>query len=142
MSLKIRQAKLDDIEWVNQKYDKVEFPHSNFDNKFIAIAEFDNQKVRIGRLININGENAEMGGMYVFEEYRNQGIASEIIKFLLKNSNKFENIFCLPFENLEKYYGKFGFIKTLTENYPKVPEKILKKHHWCNETFHKKVLLP
>jgi|SRR6185295_1951737 len=141
MTLRVRRVRQDEIEWVNKKYDEVGFPHSSFSDEFIAIAELDNEKAGIGRLIPIDDKNAEMGGMYVFENYRNKGIASKIIEFLLQNSNKFERIYCLPFENLEEYYGKFGFKITPVEDYKNVPKKILEKLEWCNRSFDKKVLL-
>lgn len=141
MNPKVRKAQFDDIKWVNEMYDQVQFPHSNFENEFIAIAEINQEKIGLGRIININDKNAEMGGMYVLEPFRSFGASTKIIEFLLENNKNYENIFCLPFEKLKDYYGKFGFELLAENEYSKVPEKILKKHKWCNETFEDKVLL-
>lgn len=141
MNPKVRKAQFDDIKWVNEMYDKVQFPHSNFESEFIAIAEIAQQKIGVGRIINVNNKSAEMGGMYVFEAFRSFGISTKIIEFLLENNKNYENIFCLPFEKLKDYYGKFGFELLHENDYIKVPDKILKKYQWCNETFEEKVLL-
>jgi N-acetylglutamate synthase-like GNAT family acetyltransferase len=139
MAIEIQKATNKDIDWVNKKYDEVAFQHSNLDNEIIAIAEIDGKKAGIGRLVKIDEQTAELGGMYVFESFRGQGVASKIVQFLLDSGNQFCRIFCLPFEELEKFYGKYGF--KISKDKGKVPEKILKKHEWCNETYDKKVLL-
>ncbi len=139
MATEVQKAGEEDIDWVNKKYDEVQFQHSDLNNEIVVIAKVNGEKAGIGRLVKINDETAELGGMYVFKSFRGHGVASEIVKSLLEHRGQFKHIFCLPFENLKDFYGKYGF--RLTEGENQVPEKILKKHKWCNETYDKKVLL-
>lgn len=67
--------------------------------------------------------------MYVFDSFRNQGIARKIVEFLLKSSPSCQNIYCIPFEHLVPFYGEFGFAKC--SNLKQVPEEIAKKYSWC-----------
>lgn len=139
MRLEVNEAKAEDIDWVNKKYDEVQFQHSDPSNETIVIATVDGQKAGIGRLVKIDDKTAELGGMYVFEEFRGKGVASEIVKELINNRGQFEHIFCLPYENLKEFYEKYGF--KAVDSQGNVPEKILKKYKWCNKTYDKRVLL-
>lgn len=138
---KIRKAKEIEIEWINKKYAEVDFKKSAFENELIAIAEYENLHSGLGRIVKIDNENYELGGMYVFQEFRNKGIAEKIIEFLIRNENlEGKNIWCLPFDNLENFYAKFGF--TMAEKTKiHIPKEITEKHNWCNNTYEKKVLL-
>ena len=79
--------------------------------------------------------------MYVFEEFRNKGIAEKIVAFLIRSENfEDKHIWCLPFENLENFYAKFGF-KMAEKTMIQTPKEITEKHNWCNKTYEKKVLL-
>lgn len=139
MKIEIQKALESDLTWINQKYDEVEFQHSDLNNEIIAIAKANGEKAGLGRLVKINEDTAELGGMYVFEMFQGQGIASEIIKFLLSHANQFKYIYCLPFEELNSFYCKYGFqVKTEKNG---VPEAVLKKHQWCNKKYNKKVSL-
>lgn len=137
-SIVVRQAEKDELTWVNSKYAEVGFVSSNFKNECIVIAEIENQKAGLGRLVKIDNQNIELGGIYVFYDFRKQGVAENIVSYLCK-TNPFENatIWCLPFENLEVFYSKFGFVK----NRIIPPIAIAKKLAWCNTTYDKKVLL-
>lgn len=139
MPLNIRLAQKQELEWINEKYDEVGFPHSNFETDFVAIAELDGQRVGLGRLIRIDELNAEMGGMYVFEEFRKQGIAEAIINFLLIKSHIFKFVYCLPFADLKNYYKKFGFQELDDEI--NIPEKIASKFQWCKDTIDREVII-
>src|SRR5438128_1026460 len=81
--LQIRAAEKQEMAWINGCYDEVEFIHSHFDSEIIAVAEFDGEKAGLGRLVKVDEQNLELGGMYVFESFRNKGIAKEIVTFLL-----------------------------------------------------------
>ncbi len=87
MSLEIRKALQDEIEWINTKYDEIGFIHSQFDNEVIAVAVLHNDdeaiRVGIGRLVTIDDKTLELGGIYVFDRYQGQGIAGKLVKFLL-----------------------------------------------------------
>lgn len=70
---KIRAAERQEVEWINNCYDQVEFIHSHFENEIIAIAEFNGEKAGLGRLVKVDENNLELGGMYVFESFREKG---------------------------------------------------------------------
>jgi GNAT superfamily N-acetyltransferase len=103
-NLEVRAAKISEIEWINQRYDEVEFVRSVFEKEIIAIAEVDGQKAGIGRLVNVNKGNLELGGMYVFESFRGKGIAGEIIEFLLSHADSKSIVYCIPFQHLVPFY--------------------------------------
>lgn len=96
--------------------------------------EWINEKYR-----EIDLKNSELGGIYVLEDFRGKGIASKIVSQLVSLSKKYKYVYCIPFEHLERFYKNFGFQNVNdTEN---VPDKIIKKHRWCNEYYEEKTLL-
>lgn len=131
--IQIRKAKKSEIEWINQRYDEVEFLHSNFDKEFVAIAEKDGQRAGLGRLVTIDNHNLELGGMYVFEAFRGQGIAKTIVAFLLKNAPSSQRIYCIPFEHLTAFYMQCGFIPCT--HLEQVPKELLEKNRWCKQKY-------
>lgn len=137
----IRLANKDEIDWINSKYSEIDFVHSNFENEIIAIAEMGDAKCGLGRIVNVDDANCELGGMFVFEEFRGLKIAEKIIEFLIdKNQKKDKNTWCLPFEKLSNFYNKFGFEDNNRKNI-EVPKAVIEKHTWCNSNYDDKVLL-
>lgn len=137
----ITKAERHELDWINSKYKEVDFVASNFDTEFIVIAKIENQNAGLGRLVVIDNENIELGGIYVFSNFRGMKVAESIVDFLCtKNPYKNTIIWCLPFENLLSFYEKFGFKKPININ---IPNEILKKLEWCNgnENYGKKVML-
>lgn len=129
----IRTAKETEMEWINARYDEVKFVHSNFEKETIAIAELEGQRAGIGRLVTIDSNHLELGGMYVFEPYRKQGVAGAIVDFLLKHRTMARTVYCIPFEHLASFYKGFGFVAcTDLQN---VPKEVLDKCCWCKETY-------
>lgn len=135
----IRQAKENEIFWINSQYDEVGFKHSSFENEFISIVEVNGIKAGLGRLQKIEDKVCELGGIYVKEDFRGLGLASLIVDFLIKNSNSYNKIFCLPFEHLNSFYKKFGF--QVVDNCDYIPQIVKEKHNWCDKTYDNKTLL-
>lgn len=137
----VRQAEIHEINWINAKYSEVDFVKSNFENEYILIAKVGNENAGLGRLVKIDEDNIELGGIYAFPNFRGIGVAENIVRNLCKK-NPFgaSTIWCLPFENLLNFYSKFGF-----ENCDniKAPKELTKKQEWCNSEnkYRKKVLL-
>lgn len=127
--LQIRPAKKIEMEWINEKYDEVGFIHSVFEKEIIAIAEINDQKAGLGRLVTINKENLELGGIYVFDSFRRQGIARELVKFLLKFVDRRCAVYCIPFQHLVPFYEECGF--SPCRDCAGVPEELMKKFLWC-----------
>lgn len=131
--LTVRTAKDTEIQWVNKCYDEVNFVHSIADNEVIAIGEIEGSKAGIGRLVRIDSNHFELGGMYVFESFRKHGVAGAIVDFLLKNAPLNSIVYCIPFEHLVPFYNKFGFKPCI--NLDPVPKELLDKYLWCKEKY-------
>lgn len=129
----VRKACRSELAFVNKCYDQVEFIHSSFDKEIIAIAEMRGQNAGLGRLVTIDSENLELGGIYVFDDFRGHGIARGIVDFLLNQRPKSKKVYCIPFEHLKPFYESFGFITCQT--YEKVPKELLHKYQWCSEKY-------
>ncbi len=135
----VRLATRPEINWINQRYDEVEFVHSDFDQEVIAVAEVDGQKAGIGRLVTIDANHLELGGMYVFEQHRGQGVAQKIVEFLLKHALPSQTTYCIPFEHLKPFYERNGF--TSCTNLERVPKKLLEKYLWCKDKYSQPTVL-
>jgi N-acetylglutamate synthase-like GNAT family acetyltransferase len=131
--IQIRKAEKSEIEWINQCYDQINFAPSNFEQEIIAIALLKGQATGLGRLITIDDKNLELGGIYTFEAYRGQGVAREIVEFLLKQASLSQTIYCIPFEHLRPFYQSFGFIPC--KHTEQLPKKILDKYFWCKQQY-------
>jgi GNAT superfamily N-acetyltransferase len=139
IEITIRKAQPDEISWINTQYDQVGFKRSKYDNEFIAIAEVNGRRAALGRLQYVVENEAELGGMYVREEFRGYGLASKIVEFLINNSESYNKVYCLPFSHLESFYKKFCLcVVTNKEN---IPSSVIDKHYWCNSTYEGETLL-
>lgn len=140
MGIKIATA--DDLDWVNEQYTKADFVHSTLENETIAIVLHNDCYAGVGRLVHLNAEEAEMGGIYILEEFRGRSLANELVGYLVGEVKKkgLKHVYCLPFEELQMFYEKFGFKQCDDEVEPINPH-VLKKFHWCQQNYEKKVLL-
>ncbi|UII19575.1 GNAT family N-acetyltransferase [Fulvivirga ligni] len=104
------QAEISQINWINEKYSEVDFVKSNYENEYIVIAKVGNENAGLGRLVKIDEDNIELGGIYAFPSFRGLGVAQDIVRNLCeKNPFDASTIWCLPFEYLFHFYSKFGF---------------------------------
>ncbi|UII56278.1 GNAT family N-acetyltransferase [Cytobacillus spongiae] len=138
----IKLATEDDIQWVNEQYQEIGFVSSDLTNEIIAIVTYQNKYAGVGRIVFLNEKEAEIGGIYILEEYRGLSLATELVAYLVKKAKTCElkEVYCLPFEELRHFYEKFGF-KEKDSNKEYVHEAILNKHNWCLANYDKKVLL-
>lgn len=137
----VRQAKSGEIDWINSRYGEVNFVDSQFDHEFIAIAEVKGERAGIGRLVFLDDENIELGGIYVFPEFRRMGVADKIVDYLRSHDRCATNtVWCLPFSNLHDFYARFGFQVFQGRI---IPDEIAAKLTWCNtsEKYERDVLL-
>ncbi|MCM3737858.1 GNAT family N-acetyltransferase [Bacillus cytotoxicus] len=139
--LHIEKAKLDDLQWINSQYEKANFVSSHLENEEIAIAYFNSQKAGLGRLVKIDENNFEMGGIYTLEDYRGKKIADNIVAFLINEAQnlQIQNVYCIPFEHLKPFYSKHGFQEVV--DLAAVPKQIMDKYTWCLEQYDRKTLL-
>lgn len=131
--IELRLVERSEMEWVNRCYDEVDFVHSRFDNEIIAIAEIEGQKAGLGRLVVIDENHLELGGIYVFGSFRGQGVAKKIVEFLLKHAKSSQTVHCIPFEHLQHFYQQAGFVPC--SDVEKVPAQVLEKYRWCQEKY-------
>lgn len=137
----VKKAEINEMNWINTKYSEIDFVKSNYENEYIVIAKIEGENAGLGRLVRIDKNNIELGGIYSFPNFRGLGVAESIVRNLCEENPFGEStIWCLPFENLYNFYSKFGFKKCENIN---APEKVARKLEWCNSesTYEKKVLL-
>lgn len=138
----IQLATIKELEWVNAQYKKIDFLPSHLENETIAIVTYQDKFAGAGRIVDLNQEEAEIGGIYILDEFRGLSLAHELVGYLVdmaKNKN-LKEVYCLPFEGLRDFYEKFGFRAfEYTEN--QVNAQILKKFKWCLDNYDQKVLL-
>ena len=133
-TVQVRQASPEEIDWINERYDEVGFIHSDLARECVAIAEVDGVRAGIGRLVRVDPATAELGGMFVLTEFRGQGVADVIVRFLMNQSGIYSTIYCLPFPHLSDFYQRFGFVPCHEPS--SVPEEVRSKHAWCNTDAH------
>lgn len=138
----IRLATKNEIQWVNEQYKKVDFVPSNLENETVAIVTYKDEFAGVGRIVYLNEEEAEIGGIYILDEFRGLSLANELVNYLVKETKKrnLKEVYCIPFEELKHFYGKFGF-KEFDYEGKQINSRILKKFQWCLDNYEKKVLL-
>ncbi|PWF41877.1 GNAT family N-acetyltransferase [Massilia glaciei] len=133
----IRDANSADLEWINERYRTIDFLPST--SKDIGVvAEVDGIAAGIGRIVIVAEGQGELGGMYVFDQFKGRGIAKQIVA-RLQAISPCAKLFCLPFEELEALYTSMGFAPVpLSAGHP---PHIVEKYRWCNSHYAKAVLL-
>ena len=131
-----------ELDWVNEQYQKIDFVASTLENEIIAIVTYQDRFAGVGRLVYLNEAEAEIGGIYILDEFRGLSLASELVAYLVEEakSRVLKEVYCLPFHELKHFYEKFGFTTFDVQN-TAVNEKILKKFNWCLGNYQKEVLL-
>ncbi|MBC6973076.1 GNAT family N-acetyltransferase [Bacillus sp. Xin] len=138
----IKFASLEDLEWINCQYEDAGFVPSDLKKDKVAIITYNGEYAGLGRLVYIDHNTIEMGGIYILPKYRGYKLAGDLVSFLVneaKQSN-IPNIYCIPFEELETFYKRYGF-KEVNINQETVPTAILAKYKWCLQEYDKNVLL-
>ncbi|MDX8360038.1 GNAT family N-acetyltransferase [Cytobacillus sp. IB215316] len=131
-----------DVEWINNQYKLAGFVPSDLKNEIVAIVTYNGKKAGVGRLVQIDKDNLEMGGIYILPAYRGHKLAQKLVSFLVQQARKADapNVYCIPFENLGNFYKKYGFKKVdLQED--EIHETIIAKYNWCLQEYDKNVLL-
>ncbi len=139
MKIVTREACKSDLDWINEQYAAVGFLPSNLEDEQIVICERDGEKAGVGRLRNLNGQDAELGGIYVLEQHRSRSVAKTVVAALVAKGEMYRRIFCLPFEHLRAFYESFGFRDMGPEE--SVPDQIQEKMNYCTCSYESNVLL-
>jgi len=137
MQVKVRLASSLDLEWVNKRYREIGFMTSDLGREKILIAEVHREKAGLGRLVKIEPEVFELGGIYVKEFYRKQGIAARIVSCLLQNISPASTIYCIAFKHLSFFYQRYGFQECSTMR--SVPRELQNKFKRCLKIYDNKV---
>ncbi|WP_258168259.1 hypothetical protein [Paenibacillus sp. AR247] len=61
----IRIATKNELQWVNEQYQKIGFVPSNLENEKIAIVTHKDEFAGVKRIVYLNAEEAEIGGIYI-----------------------------------------------------------------------------
>ncbi|MGW6148037.1 GNAT family N-acetyltransferase [Bacillus mycoides] len=138
----IQLAIPNDIEWINKQYESIEFVPSDLSQDKVAIITCNKEYAGVGRLVQIDEDTIEMGGIFILPKFRGLQLAGELVSFLVQTAKKLQiqNVYCLPFEELESFYKKYGYTEVDTTE-EDVHPIILKKYNWCLENYDKHVLL-
>lgn len=123
----VRIALPSERPWANGRYGEVSFRPSG-PGDLIAVAEVDGRRAGLGRLVPVEEGIGELGGIYVLPDFRGQGLAREIVAFLVRES-PYRQLFCIPFAHLEGFYRGFGF-EPVGAGTP-VPRELAAKVAWC-----------
>lgn len=120
-----------ELDWANTRYADIGFQPSTADD-LIVVAEVDDTPAGLGRLVPVAGDSGELGGIYVFPEFRDQGIARHLVNDLLARS-PYATLYCIPFAHLLAFYGSFGFRPVADP--AGVPPEVAGKVRWCRSTY-------
>lgn len=137
MEISLRTALPGELARINEHYRAIDFLPCGEDD-FVVVAEIGGKTAGLGRIVPVEPGVGELGGMYVFDQFRGCGISKAIIRFLLEAPGV-DYLYCLPFGNLENLYASFGFRRL--DDLAGVPEKILEKYRWCAGFYPQQVLL-
>ncbi|HDR6313138.1 TPA: GNAT family N-acetyltransferase [Bacillus cereus] len=140
--MSIQLATSYDLEWVNNQYKSIGFVPSDLERDLVAIITYDNVYAGVGRLVQIDKDTIEMGGIFILPKFRGLQLAGELVSFLVETAKKLQvqHVYCLPFEELEYFYKKYGYTEVDTTK-EIVHPIILKKYNWCLDHYDKHVLL-
>ncbi|MGG0722398.1 GNAT family N-acetyltransferase [Bacillus mycoides] len=140
MSIQLAASK--DLEWINNQYESIGFVPSDLKRDKVAIITYNGEFAGVGRLVQIDEDTIEMGGIFILPKFRGLQLAGELVLFLVQTAKELhiQNVFCLPFEELKNFYKKYGFTEVDTTQ-EVVHPIILKKYNWCLKTYDKHVLL-
>ncbi|MBY0597642.1 GNAT family N-acetyltransferase [Bacillus bingmayongensis] len=140
--MKIKFASLEDLEWINSQYKTVGFVPSDLKKDKVAIVTYNGEYAGLGRLVQIDENTIEMGGIYILPKYRGNKLAGDLVSFLVQEAKQSDasHVYCIPFEELATFYKKYGY-KEVNVNQETVPPTILTKYTWCLQEYDKNVLL-
>lgn len=138
----IKLANENDLEWLNAQYQKINFVPSSLENEIIAIVTYNDEFAGVGRIVYLNDDDVEIGGIYILDEFRGLSLANELVGYLvdIAKQKNLKAVYCLPFEELRNFYAKFDLHEfEYIDN--QVNTKVLEKFKWCLDNYEKQVLL-
>lgn len=137
--LQLRKAGPADMEWINARYQEVDFVPSDLNREIVVVAEWNGVHAGLGRLVQLDEFNQELGGIVVFPEFRKHGIAKKIVEYLVQQVEPGQRVFCIPFCHLTSLYEQFGFTQRV--HMDTVPPQLIKKYEWCKQNYGQPTIL-
>jgi len=95
----------------------------------ILIAEVRQEKAGLGRMVKIEPGAYELGGIYVKEPYRKQGVATRIVSCLLESISPKATVYCIAFKHLNFFYQRYGFQEI--SHVQLIPQELQNKFNRC-----------
>ncbi|MED4953135.1 GNAT family N-acetyltransferase, partial [Bacillus cereus] len=68
--MSIQLATSNDLEWVNNQYDSIGFVLSDLKRDKVSIITYNNEYAGVGRLVQIDEDTLEMGGIFILPQFR------------------------------------------------------------------------
>jgi RimJ/RimL family protein N-acetyltransferase len=144
----VRPSRPSELAEVNARYERIDFLPSAPDD-IQLVAEHGGAIVGLGRLVRISPTLLELGGIWVAEHLRGDGVARAIVQALITASRDVDanragpaspppDLACIPFARLALFYGSCGFA---TWDPDAAPEAIRKKLAFCERTYAEPVTL-
>lgn len=79
--MSIHMATSNDLEWINNQYDSIGFVRSDLKRDKVAIITYNNAYAGVGRLVQIDEDTLEMGGIYILPQFRGLQLAGNSFHF-------------------------------------------------------------
>ena len=135
--MRLRAATPGDARWIAEQYELAGFLPSDLEQDTVVIAEIDGRPAGLGRLVPAGQGVFELGGMWVPDAFRGQGVARAIVGELIRRAAG-AAVYCVPFASLEGLYASAGFQRVPREG---APPKVQEKLEWCDREVQREVIL-
>lgn len=84
--MSIQLATSNDLKWINSQYDSIGFVRSDLKRDKVAIITYNNEYAGVGRLVQIDEDTLEMGGIFILPQFRGLQLAGELVSFLVETA--------------------------------------------------------
>ena len=133
----LRTAGPDDAGWIDEQYEQAGFIPSDLAVDTVVLAELDGTRAGLGRLVPVGNGALELGGMFIRDGFRGRGVARAIVEELIRRAGN-ADVYCVPFADLEAFYGSVGFRRVAADG---APAKVHEKLEWCAREIRRPVIL-
>ncbi len=107
MEISLRFATPADLKVINERYAEIDFVPSHA-GELIVLASIDEKIIGQGRVVGIDANSGELGGIYVFPGNEGLGIARKVVDFLIKNSD-FSMLYYFTLCRVRRLLWLYGF---------------------------------
>ena len=93
--MSIQLAISNDLEWINNQYESIGFVPSDLTRDKVAIITYNNEYAGVGRLVQIDEDTIEMGGIFILPKFRGSTISWRTRFIFSTNCEKITNTKCV-----------------------------------------------